>query len=205
MFKKSKKVQNIISLEIIFNESKIIEWIKNDFKGDLLLGEINDESVKISRFIDILPHPNGTDSIFFHRKTNRFSNFLDAYELGVFQNSDKILGVEWKLVENYLVLYILISNNNGQEDAKPILIVPTLKMYQMQIERFIKDDKIKYVQDKYHSRILKLDDKGFSTPYLNKVSEEYLIGGSGDNLIYKNDLSCVAIYSSPSLMNYNLE
>ncbi|MDD2909669.1 MAG: hypothetical protein PHU74_01940 [Candidatus Pacebacteria bacterium] len=200
---KNKKVQNIISLEIIFNESKIIEWIQNDFKGDLLLGEEKDEDIKVSRLVDILPHPNGTDSIFFHRKTNRFSNFLDAYEFGVFENSDKILGVEWKLVENYLVLYVLVPSNKEQEDSKPILIVPTFKISQMQIKRFVEDDEIKRIQDKYNPKILNLNDKEFSAQYLNRVSEQYLRGGSGDNLIYKNDLSCVAIYSSPSLMNYN--
>ncbi len=55
---KNKKVQNIISLEIIFNESKIIEWIQNDFKGDLLLGEEKDEDIKVSRLVDILPQPS---------------------------------------------------------------------------------------------------------------------------------------------------
>lgn len=194
MFKKDEKACNILSLEFVFNETRIINWIENNSQEDLLQQKNNEEWIKVSRSIDVLPHPNGVDSIFFHQKPNRFSNFLNAYELGVFKNSDKILGIEWQLIKDYLVLYVLIPENKKKEDRKAVLVVPTFRIYQMQRNKFNGS------LDNFETHILKIKDNT-APKYLKEISERYFTGGS---LGYENNLCSVFVFPSSFLTNYNL-
>lgn len=208
MFKRNKKVSKIITVEFVFNEDQIRDWVKGNFQGDLLKKASSKKtSNTVSRSVDVLPHSDSLKSIFFHHRSKRFSNYLDAYELGVFENSNEILGIEWQLRGEYLVVCIILSQEYAKQDDRMVILgVPLSKLFHMQTTGFVPNEQIPGIalSDKYVPRIIEVETDVGGRDDLKKITETFLPGGNGDNLSYRNSLCSVNIYSCPASMNYNL-
>lgn len=196
MFKKNNKVNKVVHLKFIFRLDQIAKWVENNFNENLLDNISFDNKDNLLYKIDLLPHPNGMDSLFYHRYSNAFSSYLDAFETrGEYfrKFSDKVCGIEWTLREGYLLFFVLLSNEY-KEARKLLLIAPTDEILLMQIYGEAQSDRL-------------LDEGIVNISYFKgkteKVKKEAL-GFCGGGVRYSNNLCQVDIYPS-KLMDYNRE
>lgn len=151
MFNKPKKTQcvsNIVHLEIGFMLEEIMDWESKGYKGDLLdekklaHNDIWGINAALKFKVTLLPHPNGTDTIFLHHHENTFSNYLNA-SVGLFSNS---ILEEYPELKKYFSTIGWFINRTGTICAwiqphgaeyfaakKGIIAVPTNDIFQLQL------------------------------------------------------------------------
>ncbi len=207
-FKKSSIVSNIVHLEIIFNLDEINNWVRSDFKGNLLdkgklagCLDLKEENTLKYKF-DLLPHANEKGTIFYHRNKNTFSDYLGGcdYFLDASPNikkfrelNDKISGVEWCLHNSGTIcLYILESKKDGYR--KNLIVVPTNDIYLLQIGDRISDYRA-------NSNEITIEVNTSKTESI-KIKKSPL-GLIGKGIGYRNILCQVKAYNSDDTMIYN--
>lgn len=197
--KKNKPVNKIIHLNFIFNVEQLGKWAENDFKGDLLETTSTNSEARLSYTIDLVPHPNGIDTLFYHRATSAFSNHLDAFETkkGIFREyTDRVDGVEWTLHHGHLLLFVLLSSK-CEEDRKSVLSLPTDDIFQMQIHG-----------DTAFMGARTYEEKFITVAYTEDNTEKIrkkILRPPVDGVSFSNLLCEVVAYPSTKLMDYNNE
>ncbi len=203
-------VSTIVRLEISYRLSEIIGWINNDYSGDLLEKNKLDEwstgwDRGITYSFDLLPHPNGVDSMFYHRHVNSFSNHLGGVDylhstsqpVGKYaNNAEKIIhNVEWGL-HHLGFLQVMVSPAKGDE-RRLVLLVPTSDIYQLQLgNRLDQEDRIN-LKSASEKIVIIDDDKT-----VGKVCRSRL-GLFGKGVQFYNALCRVKAYIPDEVMIYN--
>ncbi len=202
MFGRAKtNISSIVHLEIAFKLADLLSWVNCGYKGDLL-DQIkldhdktwaNDDVLKYK--FDILPHPNGADSIFYHRHANSFSTGLDAFDdfsdavIKKYPGLEKLIqGVGWNL---HPLGFLCINILPIDQDRKSVIIVPTAEMFQLQLgNHFVSDDK---------EQIINVE---ISKEESEKVSRASLGMGLHTGIGYRNTLCRVKAYCSHRELDY---
>jgi len=221
MFNKSKKSQSvskIIHLEIGFALDEITRWIDNDFKGNLLdTKNLNNDfnwhsGQTITYKFDLLPHPDGISSLFYHRHTNAFSNHMDAFDIfsdSIFKKfgpklKEKISGVEWNIhPTGAICLWILLSNKYDKE-RENLIVVPTDEIFQLQLGNKPQNEDI-YDREKREESFEEKTIEVAVSPKETINIKRALLGISGKGIGYRNTLCFVKAYPPDSQMDYERE
>lgn len=219
MFGKSQpKVSKVIHLEIAYNLGEIASWIEGDYSGDLLEKDKqvawNHESDGgiIKYHFDLLPHPNGIDSLFFHQHVGAFSNNFEAVDylgsstlqiknvLGknVFAETEKkIYGVEWDL-HRLGFLRLMVIPTKGDDARRLALIIPTSDIYQLHLGNTLNHINSYNLKD-YSDEIITVNED----EAIGKVYRSMPPLTSGKFVSYYNSLCRVKAYLPGPLMLYD--
>lgn len=217
---KNNQVSKIVHLEIGFNLDEILSWAKSDFKEDVLNHEKLDRdndwlfTEAVAYKIDILPHPNNTDSIFYHRHNNTFCNHLAAHEYFGGNESirnkypglkKEITGVEWTLHKTGVMILWALRTGKHASEKKMLAVIPTDEIYQLQIGNSLLDDEM----DKGVKLYDALDDEKIievkTSPEESFKVMRSLLGLTGLGIGYRNTLCFVKAWPDNSSGGFSLD
>lgn len=209
MFNKPQpKVSNIIRVEIEYRLDEILTWIEKGYPNDLLnqsgSKSWNEDGQAIIQYkFDLLPHPNGFDSIIYHHHTRSFNNNIDAIDflhnipLPLKKYTGDAIkkfvsGFEWMLCKNSFVMMILPVQ--GDATSKPTLIIPISDLYQLQIGKTLDDERRYNLKDQLED-IISIDDI-FTLDDSEAVKKVYRshLGLRGKGIQFYNRLCRVKAY-----------
>lgn len=181
----------IIHLEFVFKVDKIVHWIQNNFPENFLkeLGERRNYDTRLITFrINVIPHPNKIDTIYYHCGKNMLSEHMDGFENGeeLKKFSDKLDCIGWELKNDCIVLYIFIT---GEKDSRTIMIALTDEIIQMHTTGKLNSKGADYEETS------NIEGVGFKKIFLGFTGR----GG----VRYENDLCQISAFFPDKTINYS--